>query len=108
LNDGTQSGATQAIKFCVKSPSSVGFNSIYLDANSSNTPSDGALSVTSTNPRMSLLTTSNPNIYAQFFEFTLVKINSTNYKLYYQASGGNIESFASNDNAFIDGVVSTQ
>lgn len=101
------SDSTESIKFCVDT-GSVGFNSIYLDANSSNNPSVGNITVTPTNPRMSLLTGVGSTVYANFFEFTLIKISSTNYKLYYQASGGNIATLTSNDNIFISGVASTQ
>lgn len=101
------SDSSESIKFCVDT-GSVGFNSIYLDANGTNTPEVGNITVSSTNPRMSLLTGVGSTVYANFFEFTLIKISPTNYKLYYQASGGNIATFTSNDNIFISGVASTQ
>jgi hypothetical protein len=101
------SGDTEAIKFCVDT-GTARFNSIYLDSKNNNTPSYGALSLLSTDPRISVLTTGiNDALYATFFEFTLIRLSTTSYKLYYQASGGNISTYLG-DSSFISGVVSTQ
>jgi len=97
---------TEAIKFCVDT-GTARFNSVYLDANGSNTPSQGTITLSSGNTRISALKQDEPSLYATFFELTLIKLNSTSYKLYYQASGGNISSYLG-DSAFISGVVSTQ
>ncbi len=108
-----QSGETMT--FRVNSTSSgYGFNTIILDAPNSNNPTSSFGTLASGAKKQAVLlgdlvdSGGDENVYADQFEFNIVRVNSLNeWKVYFKAWGGNIKNYTSTDGGILCGCVST-
>jgi hypothetical protein len=108
-----QSGETMT--FRVNSTSSgYGFNTIILDAPNSNDPTSSFGTLTSGVKKQAVLlgdlvdSGGSESVYADQFEFNIVRVNSLNeWKVYFKAWGGNIKNYTSTDGGILCGCVST-